>query len=126
MDAVTDDELLLHPLFAELDASTKAPGTDTPTNRYAVVRLSNAPNTALGLTRVDMVWFGVMMTTNLEIGLITPPVGLNLDILRSVSPQVPLRTVLAGSMPFVGLMIAGMVIMAFLPEIALWLPRALR
>jgi len=74
----------------------------------------------------DMVWFGVMMTINLEIGLITPPVGLNLYILRSVAPQVPLRAVLAGSMPFVGLMIAGMVILALVPQIALWLPQALR
>jgi TRAP-type C4-dicarboxylate transport system permease large subunit len=74
----------------------------------------------------DMVWFGVMMTINLEIGLITPPVGLNLYILRSVAPQVPLRTVLSGSMPFVGLMLAGMVILAFVPQIALWLPGVLR
>ena len=74
----------------------------------------------------DMIWFGVMLTINLEIGLITPPVGLNLYILQSVAPQVPLRTVLAGSMPFVGLMIAGMVILALVPQIALWLPQALR
>jgi len=70
----------------------------------------------------DLIWFGVIMTINLEIGLITPPVGLNLYVLRGVAPQVPLPTVLWGSMPFVLLMILAMVILAIFPEIATWLP----
>jgi tripartite ATP-independent transporter DctM subunit len=70
----------------------------------------------------DLIWFGVILTINLEIGLITPPVGLNLYILKSVAPNVSLATVLKGSLPFVGLMIAGMIILAIFPEIALWLP----
>jgi len=70
----------------------------------------------------DLIWFGIILTIILEIGLITPPVGLNLYILQSVAPQVPLRTVLRGSMPFVGLMLLAMVILSFFPEIAMWLP----
>ena len=70
----------------------------------------------------DLIWFGVIMTINLEIGLITPPVGLNLYVLRGVAPQVPLPTVLWGSMPFVLLMLLGMVILSIFPEIATWLP----
>ncbi len=70
----------------------------------------------------DMIWFGVMMTINLEIGLITPPVGLNLYILRAVAPEVPLGSVLKGSIPFVLIMIGFMVFMCFVPEVALWLP----
>lgn len=70
----------------------------------------------------DLIWFGVIMTINLEIGLITPPVGLNLYVLRGVAPQVPLPTVLWGSVPFVLIMILAMVILAFFPEIATWLP----
>lgn len=70
----------------------------------------------------DMIWFGVLMTINLEIGLITPPVGLNLYVLRSVAPEVPLSTVLWGSMPFVVMMLLFMVLMCVFPGIALWLP----
>lgn len=70
----------------------------------------------------DMIWFGVMMTINMEIGLITPPVGLNLYILRAVAPEVPLSQVLAGSMPFVAILLGFMVFMCVVPGVALWLP----
>ncbi len=70
----------------------------------------------------DMIWFGVMMTINLEIGLITPPVGLNLYILRAVAPEVPISQVLKGSIPFVAIMLLFMVYMCFVPGVALWLP----
>jgi C4-dicarboxylate transporter DctM subunit len=70
----------------------------------------------------DMIWFGVLLTINLEIGLITPPVGLNLYILRNVAPDVPLPTVLLGAIPFVLLMLLFMVLLCFVPGLALWLP----
>jgi len=70
----------------------------------------------------DLIWFAVIMTINLEIGLITPPVGLNLYVLRGVAPQVSLPQVLKGSMPFVFLMILAIVLIAIFPQIALWLP----
>jgi tripartite ATP-independent transporter DctM subunit len=70
----------------------------------------------------DLIWFAVILTINMEVGLITPPVGLNLYVLRGVAPQVPLTTILRGSMPFVFIMLAFMVLMSFVPEIATWLP----
>lgn len=70
----------------------------------------------------DLIWFAVILTINMEIGLITPPVGLNLYVLKGVVPDVPLMTVLKGSMPFVLIMLGFMVILAIFPEIALWLP----
>ncbi|HVL59719.1 MAG TPA: TRAP transporter large permease [Burkholderiaceae bacterium] len=70
----------------------------------------------------DLIWFAVVLTINLEIGLITPPVGLNLYVLKGVAPQVPLTTVLWGSVPFVLLMVLSIVILALVPEIATWLP----
>ena len=70
----------------------------------------------------DMIWFGVMMTINMEIGLITPPVGLNLYVLRAVAPEVPLRDVLYGALPFVLIMLGFMVLISILPGIVLWLP----
>jgi len=70
----------------------------------------------------DLIWFAVVLTVNLEVGLITPPVGLNLYVLKGVAPQVPLMTVLSGSMPFVLIMFLQIVLLVIFPEIALWLP----
>lgn len=79
----------------------------------------------LDANNFDLIWFGVILTINLEVGLITPPVGLNLYVLRGVAPQIPLTTVLRGSMPFVYIMCAFMVILCIAPEIATWLPNAM-
>lgn len=76
----------------------------------------------LEANQFDLIWFAVMLTINMEIGLITPPVGLNLYVLKGVVPHVPIRDILMGSMPFVILMMISMVILAFVPELALWLP----
>jgi tripartite ATP-independent transporter DctM subunit len=70
----------------------------------------------------DPVWFGVIVTINLEIGLITPPVGLNLFVVNAIAPDVPTRTVLLGSVPYVLCMVLAIVILSVFPEIATWLP----
>jgi len=70
----------------------------------------------------DLIWFAVILTINMEVGLITPPVGLNLYVLKGVAPDVPLPTVLKGSAPFVLLMFLAMVLISVFPGIALWLP----
>ena len=76
----------------------------------------------LGPNDIDLVWFGVMLTINLEIGLIHPPVGLNLFVIRSIAPEVPLRDVMMGSLPFVVIMLLFIVLLTLFPEIATWLP----
>ena len=76
----------------------------------------------LEASNFDLIWFAVVMTINLEVGLITPPVGLNLYVLKGVAPDVPLTKVLWGSVPFVLIMLFEIVLLAFFPEIALWLP----
>ena len=58
----------------------------------------------------------------MEVGLITPPVGLNLYVLKGVAPQVALPTILRGALPFVLLMLLSMVMLSVFPQIALWLP----
>lgn len=70
----------------------------------------------------DPIWFAVIMTVNLEIGLVTPPVGLNLYIVKSIAPDVPMSHVLLGVVPFV--IIEGLVILSVCiwPELATWLP----
>jgi len=70
----------------------------------------------------DLIWFAVILTINMEVGLITPPVGLNLYVLKGVAPEVPLPTVLKGSAPFVLLMLLAIVLLGIFPQIALWLP----
>jgi TRAP-type C4-dicarboxylate transport system permease large subunit len=70
----------------------------------------------------DLVWFGVVMTIVMEMGLIHPPVGLNLFVIKNIAPDIPLSDVIWGVMPFVGLMIVAVVVLCFAPEIAVWLP----
>jgi len=71
----------------------------------------------------DPVWFAVVLTLNMEIGLITPPVGLNLYVINGIAPDVRLQTVLAGALPFMLLMVLAIVLLCAFPGIALWLPR---
>lgn len=73
----------------------------------------------------DPYWFAVVLTINMEIGLITPPVGLNLFVIRGVAPDIPMKSVLWGSLPFVACMIAGIVLLCVFPGIATWLPERL-
>jgi len=73
----------------------------------------------------DLIWFAVILTINMEVGLITPPVGLNLYVLKGVAPQVPLPTVLKGSLPYVLIMFGFMVVLSVFPGLALWLPNTL-
>ncbi len=73
----------------------------------------------------DPYWFAVILTINMEIGLITPPVGLNLYVINGIAPEIPLKTILKGSMPFVVCMIVAIVLLSFFPEIATWLPDTL-
>ncbi|MGR3756062.1 MAG: TRAP transporter large permease, partial [Tranquillimonas sp.] len=63
----------------------------------------------------DPYWFAVIVTINMEIGLITPPVGLNLYVINGIAPDIRLRQVLVGSMPFVGCMILAIVILSAFP-----------
>jgi tripartite ATP-independent transporter DctM subunit len=73
----------------------------------------------------DPIWFGVMLTLNMEVGLITPPVGLNLYVINGIVPDVDLKTVLIGALPFMLCIFVGIGLLILFPEIALWLPELL-
>lgn len=73
----------------------------------------------------DPIWFGVILTINMEIGLITPPVGLNLYVINGIAPDVKLTTILWGALPFMLCMVLGIIILTIFPEIVTWLPDAL-
>lgn len=70
----------------------------------------------------DPVWFGAIATINMEVGLITPPVGLNLFVVNAIVADVPTKKVLLGSLPYVIMMIVGIIILSIFPDIATWLP----
>ncbi|MDP4558532.1 TRAP transporter large permease [Halomonas meridiana] len=70
----------------------------------------------------DPYWFAVILTINLEIGLITPPVGLNLFIIKGIAPDISLRDILMGSLPYALCMVLGTLLLCLFPGIALWLP----
>ena len=70
----------------------------------------------------DAVWFGVILTINMEIGLIHPPVGLNIYIVNSIAPDVPVTRVMWGTIPYVICMMLAIVLLCIFPEIATWLP----
>jgi tripartite ATP-independent transporter DctM subunit len=70
----------------------------------------------------DPIWFGVVLTINMELGLITPPVGLNLFVINGISPDIKLTTILKGAFPFMVAMVVAILILCVFPEIATWLP----
>ncbi len=72
----------------------------------------------------DPVWFGVVMAVVLEMGLIHPPVGLNIFVINRIAPDIGLGPIIRGTLPFVVLMALGVVILSMVPGIALWLPDA--
>jgi TRAP-type C4-dicarboxylate transport system permease large subunit len=73
----------------------------------------------------DLVWFGVVMTIVMEMGLIHPPVGLNIFVIKNIAPDIPLGDVVWGVVPFVILMALAVVVLCFAPDIAMWLPDAI-
>ena len=73
----------------------------------------------------DPYWFAVILTINMEIGLITPPVGLNLYVINGIAPDISLKKILSGSLPFVACMVLAIVILSIFPGLATWLPEAL-
>ena len=70
----------------------------------------------------DPIWFGVLMITNINIAVITPPVGLNLYTLASITQEVDMETILKGTLPYVVVEFIGLLILIFFPQISMWLP----
>jgi tripartite ATP-independent transporter DctM subunit len=75
----------------------------------------------------DPIWFGVILTINIEIGLLTPPVGMNLFVLRSITPkEVTWSDIIYGSLPFTLIDSMGIIILMIFPKIPLWLPSLMK
>lgn len=72
----------------------------------------------------DPIWFGVIMSVNMEMGLITPPLGLNLYVVKGIAPSVPLRDILVGSVPYVAIVGLSIVLFSAFPQVITALPNA--
>jgi C4-dicarboxylate transporter, DctM subunit len=70
---------------------------------------------------VDLIWFGVLLVVLIEMGQITPPIGINLFIIQSIS-KIKFGEILIGVLPFVACIFVLVVILMFYPSVALWLP----
>ncbi|MDR5651185.1 TRAP transporter large permease [Ruixingdingia sedimenti] len=73
----------------------------------------------------DPVWFGVLLVVLCELGLITPPVGINLFVMRSVAPDVPILSIIKGVIPFISVDVIRVAIIAAFPAVSLYLPNLL-
>lgn len=71
---------------------------------------------------VDMVWFGIVAVIAVELGLITPPIGINVFVVKSAVPDVNIWTVFRGVWPFVLAMLAALIIVLLVPQTATYLP----
>ena len=70
----------------------------------------------------DLIWFGVVMAVVMEMGLIHPPVGLNIFVINRIAPDIGLGPIIWGTLPFVALMAVAVVILSVVPGIAMGLP----
>ncbi|MBE7420000.1 MAG: TRAP transporter large permease [Ideonella sp.] len=70
---------------------------------------------------IDPIWYGILLTINLELAQITPPVGMNLFTIKAIT-RAPMGEIIRGAAPYVLLMILAMALVMIWPQIALWLP----
>ncbi|MBN9443056.1 MAG: TRAP transporter large permease subunit [Bosea sp.] len=73
----------------------------------------------------DLIWFGVVMTIVMEMGLIHPPVGLNIFVIKNIAPDIPLSQIMWGTLPFVLLITLAVVLVCLFPGLVTWLPTAI-
>lgn len=74
----------------------------------------------------DLIWFGILVIVVIEISMITPPIGMNIFVLRGVLPDIPTKTIFKGVIPFIFADVVRAALIIALPAIALWLPSIMR
>jgi TRAP-type C4-dicarboxylate transport system permease large subunit len=70
----------------------------------------------------DPLWYGIVLVINLELAVVTPPVGLNLYTLRSCCPFLTVEQIIRAAIPFLFVQLACLLLFTFYPPLALWLP----
>ena len=74
----------------------------------------------------DPIWFGIILVTSCQLGMICPPVGINVFVINSIAKEVKLTRIYAGVMPFIAADIIRMALMVIFPAIIMWLPATMR
>lgn len=74
----------------------------------------------------DLVWWGIVNVMVIEIGMITPPVGINVFVIKGLRPDIPLGTIFRGISPFLVASVIALLLVVLFPELATWLPNQLR
>ena len=74
----------------------------------------------------DPIWFGVMIVLVTQMGVITPPVGVNAYVVSGIERSIPLQTVFRGAIPFLLALVVACVLLIIFPQIATWLPQIMR
>jgi tripartite ATP-independent transporter DctM subunit len=89
------------------------------------VMIITAPLVAVVIAKIgyDVTWWGIMMVILVELGVVTPPFGMNLFVMKTVEPTLPLKTIFAGTLPFVVADLIKIALLILFPWIVLWLPR---
>jgi TRAP-type C4-dicarboxylate transport system permease large subunit len=95
---------------------------DAPSILFLTMPIYLPIATSLGY---DLIWFGILVLLNLEIATITPPVGLNLYILKGIAPEISARDIIHGVAPYWGIDAIALLIVALFPPLVTWLPNAL-
>lgn len=73
----------------------------------------------------DLIWFGIIVVILLEMGMISPPVGINVFVVKAIVPDVPMRRIFNGIWPFWFAMLAMIILLVMFPQIALYLPQTI-
>jgi TRAP-type C4-dicarboxylate transport system permease large subunit len=73
----------------------------------------------------DMIWFGILVVKMIEIALITPPVGLNVYVLRGQLRDIPTADIFRGTLPFLWVQFLNVALILLFPQLVLWLPRTM-
>jgi len=72
------------------------------------------------------IWFGIILIVMCEVGLITPPVAMNLYVVKGVAPHISMEDIIRGALPYVTRDLLIVAILIIFPQIALWLPEMMR
>ena len=70
----------------------------------------------------DPIWFGVQLVILCEIGLLTPPVGMNLFVIQGIAKGTRIETIIKGAAPFFLILLVGLAVFTFAPDLILFLP----
>ena len=102
-----------------MDQHVRPPILTSLPNILTYGRIAAVP--VLAALHINPIWYGILLTINLELALITPPVGMNLFAIKAIT-RAPIGEIILGVTPYVVLLIAGLGLVLAFPQIALWLP----